>query len=196
MTDADNKSDSDASLEAWTKHLVRNESIIVDLFHGQYKSTLVCSICSKVSVTFDPFMTLSLPIPGKKKKYSFFFIKYDIIEGYTNYSGSVNLRESETISDFRREVATKFNVPEGSFVVSVVSDNVFKKFLDQNSKVEELTNSEGVILLYEIPSRLNPALPQKEISNKVDSNYCISDEWTKSVVYMVAPVRSQYSSFM
>lgn len=31
---------------------------------GQYKSTLVCPICKKVSVTFDPFMNLSLPLPS------------------------------------------------------------------------------------------------------------------------------------
>ena len=30
---------------------------------GQYKSTLVCPICKKVSVMFDPFMYLSLPLP-------------------------------------------------------------------------------------------------------------------------------------
>ena len=31
---------------------------------GQYRSTLVCPICRKVSVTFDPFMYLSLPLPS------------------------------------------------------------------------------------------------------------------------------------
>lgn len=45
MTDAGGKPDHEASLEAWTKHIIRNESVIVDLFHGQYKSTLVCSVC-------------------------------------------------------------------------------------------------------------------------------------------------------
>lgn len=29
---------------------------------GQYKSTLVCPVCNKISVTFDPFMYLSLPL--------------------------------------------------------------------------------------------------------------------------------------
>lgn len=37
-----------------------------DFYHfplqGQYKSTLVCPVCSKISVTFDPFMYLSLPL--------------------------------------------------------------------------------------------------------------------------------------
>ncbi|XP_020679067.1 ubiquitin carboxyl-terminal hydrolase 8-like isoform X2 [Dendrobium catenatum] len=31
---------------------------------GQYRSTLVCPVCNKVSVTFDPFMYLSLPLPS------------------------------------------------------------------------------------------------------------------------------------
>lgn len=31
---------------------------------GQYKSTLVCPVCKKISVTFDPFMYLSLPLPS------------------------------------------------------------------------------------------------------------------------------------
>lgn len=31
---------------------------------GQYKSTLVCPVCSKISITFDPFMYLSLPLPS------------------------------------------------------------------------------------------------------------------------------------
>lgn len=35
---------------------------------GQYKSTLVCPVCSKVSVTFDPFMYLSLPLPAKSSR--------------------------------------------------------------------------------------------------------------------------------
>jgi ubiquitin carboxyl-terminal hydrolase 4/11/15 len=31
---------------------------------GQYKSTLVCPECGKISITFDPFMYLSLPLPS------------------------------------------------------------------------------------------------------------------------------------
>lgn len=31
---------------------------------GQYKSTLVCPVCGKISITFDPFMYLSLPLPS------------------------------------------------------------------------------------------------------------------------------------
>ncbi|KAJ1658810.1 hypothetical protein IWQ61_002012 [Dispira simplex] len=49
--------------ESWDMHIARNDSVFVDLFQGQYRSTLVCPGCHKVSVTFDPFMYLTLPIP-------------------------------------------------------------------------------------------------------------------------------------
>lgn len=54
--------------EAWENHRLRNDSIIVDIFHGLFKSTLVCPKCSKVSVTFDPFCYLTLPLPMKKDR--------------------------------------------------------------------------------------------------------------------------------
>jgi ubiquitin C-terminal hydrolase len=43
QTESDGKTDEQASLEAWNKHVFRNESIILDLFHGQFKSTVDCS---------------------------------------------------------------------------------------------------------------------------------------------------------
>ena len=49
--------------EAWDNYRKRNDSVIVDLFHGLLKSTLVCPECGKVSVTFDPTCYLSLPMP-------------------------------------------------------------------------------------------------------------------------------------
>ncbi len=34
--------------ESWENYLLRNDSVIVDIFHGLLKSTLVCPECSKV----------------------------------------------------------------------------------------------------------------------------------------------------
>lgn len=59
----DTRPEEERALEAWEDHLKRNQSIIVDLFQGQLKSTLVCPKCSHVSKTWDPFMYLSLPLP-------------------------------------------------------------------------------------------------------------------------------------
>ena len=50
---------------AWRQHRARNLSIVVELLQGQLQSTLQCPGCQKLSVTFDPFMYLSVPVPDR-----------------------------------------------------------------------------------------------------------------------------------
>lgn len=47
---------------------------------GQFKSTVVCGQCSKISVCFDPYMLISLPIPTNKEN-SFYFIPQALDKG-------------------------------------------------------------------------------------------------------------------
>ncbi|XP_037082402.1 ubiquitin carboxyl-terminal hydrolase 2-like [Pollicipes pollicipes] len=61
----DSLSTSQQSMEAWKRFLRLENSKFVDLFVGQLKSTLRCTVCGHASVTFDPFWDLSLPIPSK-----------------------------------------------------------------------------------------------------------------------------------
>ncbi|XP_048874257.1 ubiquitin carboxyl-terminal hydrolase 4-like isoform X2 [Brienomyrus brachyistius] len=68
LRDADGRPDETVAAEAWRNHRLRNDSIIVDIFHALFKSTLVCPECSKISVTFDPFCYLTLPLPMKKDR--------------------------------------------------------------------------------------------------------------------------------
>lgn len=51
------------SKAAWRNHLFKNKSIIVDLFQGQVKSTLICQACKTEYDSFDPVMYWSLPFP-------------------------------------------------------------------------------------------------------------------------------------
>lgn len=62
--DSDGRPDEEVANEFWSYHKARNDSIVVDVCQGQYKSTLVCPDCNKISITFDPFMYLSLPLPS------------------------------------------------------------------------------------------------------------------------------------
>ncbi|KAL8132143.1 hypothetical protein AgCh_007873 [Apium graveolens] len=64
VKDADDIPDNEVADEHWRNHLARNDSIIVDVCQGQFRSKLVCPFCNKVSTTFDPFMYLSLPLPS------------------------------------------------------------------------------------------------------------------------------------
>uniref|UniRef100_A0A8C7MPU0 Ubiquitin carboxyl-terminal hydrolase n=1 Tax=Oncorhynchus kisutch TaxID=8019 RepID=A0A8C7MPU0_ONCKI len=78
LRDADGRPDQEVAEEAWHNHRRRNNSVIVDTFHGLFKSTLVCPECRKVSVTFDPFCYLSVPLPvSKDRVMEVFFVSLD-----------------------------------------------------------------------------------------------------------------------
>ena len=63
------KTDEEFAEESWQDHKKRNDSIIVDTFHGLLKSTLNCMVCNEISIKFDPFCYLSLPLPTKKERF-------------------------------------------------------------------------------------------------------------------------------
>ncbi|XP_077997082.1 ubiquitin carboxyl-terminal hydrolase 8-like [Glandiceps talaboti] len=59
--------DSQAANISWDNHKRLNQSIMVELFQGQFKSTIQCLKCNKTSVTYDVFMYLSLPLPSNSR---------------------------------------------------------------------------------------------------------------------------------
>jgi ubiquitin C-terminal hydrolase len=62
--------DDIAAEKSWKLHLQREDSHVLENFMGQVKSRLECCEpgCNRVSTTFDPFMYLSVPIPGSTEK--------------------------------------------------------------------------------------------------------------------------------
>lgn len=65
--DFDGRKDSEVSKEYWQGFKKREKSLFVDLFYGQLKSRVQCTVCGKISISFDPFNMLSVPIPINKE---------------------------------------------------------------------------------------------------------------------------------
>lgn len=53
-----------ASEEEWDLYKLRNDSIVVDFFQGQFRNRMECMTCHKTSTTYNTFMYLTLPIPA------------------------------------------------------------------------------------------------------------------------------------
>ncbi len=62
--------DEEAANKAWALHLKREDSRVLESFMGQVKSRVECPVadCGRVSTTFDPFMYLSIPLPGATER--------------------------------------------------------------------------------------------------------------------------------
>ena len=56
--------DHEAADRAWRQFRRANDSIIVRLFHGLQKSSVLCAACGFESATFETFSVLSLPLPA------------------------------------------------------------------------------------------------------------------------------------
>ena len=139
QTESEGKSDEVASKEAWDKHILRNESIICDLFHGQFKSTLECALCSRISITFDPFLMVSLPIPNTKyEDVDGYFFQYDLNNEYKNYKIKVRINDSFTLYELRQMIEKQYGFPAGSFLFTWVHDNQMKHIFNSKLTVKEL----------------------------------------------------------
>ncbi|CAM9309721.1 unnamed protein product [Chrysoparadoxa australica] len=57
------RADAVVAEESWQRYLMRNDSVIVDNCQGLLRSHVTCPACGFESITFDPYMSLSLPLP-------------------------------------------------------------------------------------------------------------------------------------
>ena len=108
------------------------------------------------------------------------------------------MRETESVSDFRKAIFERFGVDSSSFLITIVGDNNIKKMVDINSKVEDIADirGQGSILLYQINPELNPQIPPIESVSKTDSNNGVSEEWTRIIINNLHAQKQQYSSYI
>lgn len=78
MVEIDGRSDCEASKISWLHYLVNNQSIIVDIMTGLFKSVITCPSCKNISRKFDSFNIINLPIPhdNEIKNLNFYVLYY------------------------------------------------------------------------------------------------------------------------
>ena len=106
--DSDGRKDEEVSKEYWEGFLRREKSIFIDLFYGQLKSRVQCTICNKISISFDPFNMLSVPIPiNKDVKIAIKYFPLSLSERPKEFS--MNVGEFVTLSEIKSKLLD--NIP-------------------------------------------------------------------------------------
>uniref|UniRef100_A0A8C4HII5 Ubiquitin carboxyl-terminal hydrolase n=1 Tax=Dicentrarchus labrax TaxID=13489 RepID=A0A8C4HII5_DICLA len=148
LRDAEGRPDEIVAKEAWTNHRLRNDSIIVDIFHGLFKSTLVCPECSKVSVTFDPFCYLTLPLPMKKDRtMEVFLVRSDPQSRPTQYR--VVVPKLGTVTDLCSTLSKLCGFPPENMVVADVYNHRFHKIYRRDDGLNQIMEKDD-IFVYEV----------------------------------------------
>ncbi|OPJ80763.1 ubiquitin carboxyl-terminal hydrolase 4 isoform A [Patagioenas fasciata monilis] len=148
LKDANGRPDSEVAKEAWENHRLRNDSIIVDIFHGLFKSTLVCPKCSKVSVTFDPFCYLTLPLPLRRDRLMEVTLVYaDPQHRPVQYRVVVPMMGA--ISDLCESLSRLSGVPAENMVVTDVYNHRFHKIFQMDEGLNHIMPKDD-IFVYEV----------------------------------------------
>lgn len=149
--------------KVWDITKKRDDSVIADLFTGMYKSTLVCPVCDKVSITFDPFnnLTLQLPIENTWSREVFFFPLND-----RPIRIAVDMDKQASIKALKEFVGQRTNVPAERLFIGEEFKCRFYKFFDDMKPVSEEIQPNDMIALYELESAPTNWPPPKKPAKK------------------------------
>uniref|UniRef100_A0A3P9IM91 Ubiquitin carboxyl-terminal hydrolase 15 n=1 Tax=Oryzias latipes TaxID=8090 RepID=A0A3P9IM91_ORYLA len=143
LKDANGRPDKVVAEEAWENHIKRNDSIIVDIFHGLFKSTLVCPVCAKVSVTFDPFCYLTLPLPMKKERtLEVYLVRLDPVAKPTQYK--LTVPKVGCISDLCTALSNLSGVPAEKMIVTDIYNHRFHRIFATNENLSSIMERDDI----------------------------------------------------
>lgn len=146
--------DLEVAQEAWQNHKRRNDSVIVDTFHGLFKSTLVCPDCGNVSVTFDPFCYLSVPLPVcSRRVLEVFFVPMDPRRKPEQHR--VVVPKKGNISDLCVALSTHTSVAPDKMIVADVFSHRFYKLYQLEDPLSGILDRDD-IFVYEVTGRIEP----------------------------------------
>ncbi|XP_076469575.1 ubiquitin carboxyl-terminal hydrolase 4-like [Babylonia areolata] len=151
LKDASGREDALVAREAWENYKKRNDSIIVDTFHGLLKSTVECPDCHKISVTFDPFCYLSLPMPVKKERQlEVFWVMASPTAKPVQYK--VTVPKGGCVRDLCTSLSHYVNTPPERMVVTDVYNHRFHKVFSFDEGLNHILDRDD-IFIYEVPVR-------------------------------------------
>ncbi|KAL1466464.1 hypothetical protein MTO96_042719, partial [Rhipicephalus appendiculatus] len=127
--------------QTWKEYISGNDSVIMEMFHGLLKSTLVCNGCMKLSVKFEPFVFLSCPVP---KQLEITVIRSDYNQAPIKVKAKAPA--TTTTEDVWDIVNNMMDIPADKLVVTVIKDNKCKVLMPSKN----LDNGEN-FFVYERP---------------------------------------------
>ena len=143
----ENETEKAASYRWWNNHQSRENSIIVDLFHGQYKSIISCPQCKKKSITYDSFMCLSLPIPSVQIKISTIILEYNTNINADIKNIDISINEHTTVLEFLHKVDPE-RFKYFDLVLITSSTKAFRRIANENERITNLCTKDQQAIIY------------------------------------------------
>jgi ubiquitin C-terminal hydrolase len=139
------QTDEELSNIYWENHLIRDASLIVALFEGQFKSHCVCITCKHEIVKFHPFMFLSLPLPENHTSICRVTVVFSD-EGQQPVILKVRVEKKSTISSLIKSFGEVLGIDVESkqFLLAEVKESYVFGFLRMSRLIHEINDRENI----------------------------------------------------
>ncbi|CAD8175796.1 unnamed protein product [Paramecium octaurelia] len=168
--DYDGRPDFEVAKESWEQFKLRNDSIIVDNLYGQYKSTLRCPNCNKISITFDPYLMVNVSIPqNTTKKLEIQFIDPNLLWDCQTLVYNYDKAQDPTLGQILQspEIQEKIQQINPSDLIYICTSAYQHDDTDENDKMSSLRKKLKYKKLY-----IRKAL-QSELNIEKENKICI-----------------------
>ena len=155
--DPDPVQDQELSELLWEQHRQRNSSFLSDLVFGQFSSSVICDL-GHLSLVFDPFLMVSLPIPRIESR-SFQFIYFKENLKLPAYKSSFVGTTRSQVHDLIHFAASTFGLPQDQLkAAAALFDFNFKDFLHDLAPLDP----SQVYFVYEVLSQSFIVIDQRK----------------------------------
>ena len=128
----------------WDQYRSRNDSVIVDLFQGQYKSTVTCPDCDKVSITFDPFQFVTTGLPVTKKWTGVvYFVPLDPSKARVKVE--LELPKSATVKSIKSALGSWFDTDAKRIICTETWKHKFYKHWFDDDSIIDVTDQDQLV---------------------------------------------------
>ena len=145
--EADGRPDSIISRISLENYQKRNHSVIGDLMVGQYKSELHCPDCDRISITFDPFMTVTLPLPSDRDPMSD-LVAYPIALDGTVSKVTMKIPTNRLLSYMYEQLGRKFSC-------AFIADKKIRQRIEGDDAIKDIAKSTSSLFMYEVEEGAN-----------------------------------------
>lgn len=154
--------------KVWDITRRRDDSVIADLFTGMYKSTLRCPECGKISITFDPFNNLTLPLPMEDMWHGAvkFFPLNDV-----PVKIEVELPKHSSVERLKQYISDRTGVPVERLMGSEEFKDRFFKMYDNHQDISEEISQTDTPTMHELeaaPTNWPAKSPRKKYPSMLD----------------------------
>ena len=145
------ESDILASQRYYNYNLKRDNSIIIDLFNGQFQNIIKCNTCNIINKTYEVFNNISLPIP---EEHNFYIIKF-----FTQFNCkyiTININSETTFGDLIKKGTKYLNKKILDSFQDIkkskqYDDNYLQFLLEKNIEIVLLDKNKIIKIIYSQP---------------------------------------------